>query len=264
MRSWQVLEGGRDSWRECLLHDGTQMGMTCSTKETPACTAGAAMRCHREGVVKMKGPSDASRDVGSAFDIAPCGYSRFTRFLDPGYSLSEVGIINSTYPAFPKEAPLTTWGNWRGQLLLAKFSQGKWRGNNPDNFDLNIYFHWNCLHHSLHSGWWVKVWRVFIYAINALYSFLCGSWDRSKPKELSTGYSYAKYTPEASASTGSSLEMQNLKIALDLANDNLHFNKICKWSASTVMPEDSVMGNSLSLPTETSVCSPLIGAGKTF
>lgn len=180
-----------------------------------------------------------------------------------------MGIINNTYPTFPKEAPSDHLRKlWRGQLPLAKFSQGKWRENNPGNFNLNIYFHQNCLHHSLHSGRWVKVWRVFIYAINASYSFPCGSWDGNKPKELSTevtsGHSYTEYTPEASASTGSSLETQNLKLALDLANDHLHLNKICKWSASIVMHEDSVMGNILSLCAEISVCSPLIGAGKCF
>lgn len=35
-------------------------------------------------VVKTKGPNEASRDVGPAFDIAPCGHSSFTHFLDLG------------------------------------------------------------------------------------------------------------------------------------------------------------------------------------
>lgn len=38
-------------------------------------------------VVKMKSPNETSRDVGPAFDIAPCSYSSFTHFLDLGYSL---------------------------------------------------------------------------------------------------------------------------------------------------------------------------------
>lgn len=53
----------------------------------------------------MKGPKGASKDVGPAFDITPCGYSSFTHFLDRSYSFSEVRIINNTYPPFPKEAP---------------------------------------------------------------------------------------------------------------------------------------------------------------